>query len=139
MKLFQMLLILGALISSSVQAGVVVIVSAGTAVDNLSQDDVSRIFLGKNKKFPNGEQAVPINQDDGKPIREEFNQKVCAKDAGQYRAYWSQLIFTGKGTPPKDGGDDAAVKDLIAKNPNMIGYVNESVVDASVKVVYRAQ
>ena len=34
MKLFQMLLILGALISSSVQAGVVVIVSAGTGGDN---------------------------------------------------------------------------------------------------------
>lgn len=139
MKLFQCVLIFIVLIASSAQAGVVVIVSAGTAVESLSPDDVSRIFLGKNKKFPNGEQAVPINQDEGKPARGEFYQKVCAKDEGQYRAYWSQLIFTGKGAPPKDGGDDAAVKELIAKNPNLIGYVNESVVDASVKVVLRLQ
>jgi hypothetical protein len=46
-------------------------------------------------------------------------------------------VFTGKGTPPKDAGDDAAVRTLIAANPNMIGYVDAGAVDATVKVVFK--
>jgi ABC-type phosphate transport system substrate-binding protein len=106
-------------------------------VDALTEEDVSRLFLGKAKSFPDGAQAVPINQNEGSAIRDKFNEAVCKKNASQYKAYWSQLVFTGKGTPPKDGGDDAAVKALISANPNMIGYVDASQVDASVKVVYK--
>lgn len=118
-------------------AEVAVIVHPSLGVDSLTEDDVSRLFLGKAKSFPGGAQAVPINQNEGSASRDKFNESVCKKNASQYKAYWSQLVFTGKGTPPKDGGDDAAVKALIAANPNMIGYVDSSVVDASVKVVYK--
>lgn len=118
-------------------AEVAVIVHPSAGVSSLTEDDVSRLFLGKTKSFPGGAQAVPINQNEGSAARDKFNESVCKKNASQYKAYWSQLVFTGKGTPPKDGGDDAAVKALIAANPNMIGYVDSSVVDASVKVVYK--
>jgi len=105
----------------------------------LALADVQRIFLGKTKKFPTGEQAVPINQDKDRAIRDKFYEMVCNKDPGQYRSYWSQLIFTGKGAPPKDAGDDAAVKELIAKNPNLITYIDEAKADNSVKIVYRVK
>lgn len=118
-------------------AEVAVIVHPSQSVNSLTEDDVARLFLGKAKSFPGGAQAVPINQNEGSASRDKFNEAVCKKNASQYKAYWSQLVFTGKGTPPKDGGDDAAVKALIAANPNMIGYVDSSVVDASVKVVYK--
>ena len=139
MKLLQAILLASAMMASAVQAGIVVIVHPNAGVSSLDKDQLQRIFLGKLKKFPNGEQAIPINQDNGRAARDTFIQDVCNKDSGQYRAYWSQLIFTGKGTPPKDAGDDAAVKALIAKNPNLIGYVDDSVVDASVKVVYHVK
>ncbi len=130
------LLFLG-LITGIAQAGVVVIVHPSASFDSLAGDDVSRLFLGKAKNFPGGAQAVPINQNEGSQAREKFNEIVCKKNSSQYKAYWSQLVFTGKGTPPKDAGDEAAVKALVAANPNMIGYVDESQVDASVKVVYK--
>lgn len=119
-------------------AAVAVIVNPGAGIDTLSEDDVARIFLGKTKSFPSGAQAVPVNQDEGSAVREKFNEAICKKNASQYKAYWAQLVFTGKGTPPKDAGNDAAVKSLIAANPNMIGYIDSSAVDASVKVVYTA-
>ena len=118
-------------------AEVAVIVHPSAGVASLTEDDVSRLFLGKAKSFPGGAQAVPINQNEGSAAREKFNEAVCKKNASQYKAYWSQLVFTGKGTPPKDAGDDAAVKALVAANPNMIGYIDASAVDASVKVVYK--
>lgn len=120
-----------------VQAEVAVIVHPSSGVDSLSEDDVARLFLGKTKSFPNGNQAVPINQNEGSATRDKFNEAVCKKNASQYKAYWSQLVFTGKGTPPKEGGDDAAVKALVAATPNAISYVDASAVDASVKVVFK--
>jgi ABC-type phosphate transport system substrate-binding protein len=118
-------------------AEVVVIVHPSLSVTSMSEDDISRLFLGKSRGFPNGDQAVPVNQNEGSAIRAKFNETVCKKSANQYKAYWSQLVFTGKGTPPKDGGDNAAVKALVAANPKMIGYVDASVVDNSVKVVFK--
>jgi ABC-type phosphate transport system substrate-binding protein len=124
-------------LSSFCFAEVAVIVHPSTGFDSLTEDDVSRLFLGKSKSFPSGGQAVPVNQNEGSAARDKFNEAVCKKNASQYKAYWSQLVFTGKGTPPKDAGDDAAVKALVAANPNMIGYVDASAVDASVKVVFK--
>lgn len=125
------------LTGAAVQAEVAVIISANNANASLDQDTISRIFLGKSKNFPDGSQAVPVDQDAGAASREAFNGTVLGKSSSQLKAYWSRLIFTGKGTPPKESGNDAAVKDLVAKNPNLIGYVDSSVVDGSVKVVYK--
>jgi ABC-type phosphate transport system substrate-binding protein len=48
---------------------------------------------------------------------------------------WAKLSFSGKGTPPKVLDGDDAVKKFLAANPNAIGYVEKSKVDASVKAV----
>ncbi|WP_331351157.1 phosphate ABC transporter substrate-binding protein [Cellvibrio sp. UBA7671] len=124
-------------IASFAWAEVAVIVHPSAGFDSLTEDDVARLFLGKSKSFPAGAQAVPVNQNEGSAARDKFNEAICKKNASQYKAYWSQLVFTGKGTPPKDAGDDAAVKTLIAANPNMIGYVDAGAVDATVKVVFK--
>lgn len=124
-------------LTAMVWAETAVIVHPSAGFDSLTEDDVARIFLGKSKSFPGGAQAVPVNQNEGAAARDKFNEGVCKKNSSQYKAYWSQLVFTGKGTPPKDAGDDVAVKALVAANPNMIGYVDSSAVDATVKVVFK--
>jgi ABC-type phosphate transport system substrate-binding protein len=119
------------------QAEIAVIVHPSANVESLTDNDVSRLFLGKSKTLPSGTQAIPVNQDEGTPARASFNEKICKKDASQYKAYWSQLVFTGKGTPPKDSGKDTDVKALVAANPNIIGYIDSKLVDTSVKVVLK--
>ena len=108
-----------------------VIVSASNPNATLDQATVSKIFLGKTKSFPDGTQAVPVDQNE-----EAFNNSVLGKSDSQLKSYWSRLIFTGKGTPPKPSGDDAAVKALVSSNPNIIGYIDSSAVDGTVKVVH---
>lgn len=120
-----------------VHAEIAVIVSASNANSALDQDTISRVFLGKTSTFPDGSQAIPVDQNEGSASREAFNDKVLGKSSSQLKAYWSRLIFTGKGTPPKESGSDADIKNLVAKNPNLIGYVDSSVVDSSVKVVFK--
>jgi ABC-type phosphate transport system substrate-binding protein len=95
---------------------------------------ISHIFLGKIKNFPNGSQAVPIGMVENS-ITEEFNNKVLSRTANQLKAYWSKLVFTGKGTPPKELDSNTDVLQLVASNPNLIGYISADAVDGSVKVV----
>jgi ABC-type phosphate transport system substrate-binding protein len=127
-------LTLGAALASAETA---VIVSANNGNGAMDKATVAKIFLGKSKSFPDGSQAVPVDQNEGAAPREAFNGAVLGKSASQLKSYWSRLIFTGKGTPPKQSGDDAAVKALVANNPNIIGYIDASAVDSSVKVVHK--
>ena len=122
--------------SATLWADVAVIVNPNAGIDKLEEKDINRIFLGKIKSFPNGESAVPVDQDAGQPARDSFNSKILQKDDAQLKSYWSRLIFTGKGTPPKENGGDEEVKKLVASNPNIIGYIDASKVDSSVKAVF---
>lgn len=105
--------------------------------DVITAKDIERLYLGKLKAFPGGAEAIPVDQNKGEAIREAFYNDVLGKNEQQVKAYWARLVFTGKGTPPKEIGDSAAVKSLVAQNPNTIGYIDASVVDGSVKVVHK--
>jgi ABC-type phosphate transport system substrate-binding protein len=114
---------------------VVAVVSAKSSVTELTKDQVSDIFLAKASTFPNGGQAVPIDQTADAAVREEFYTKVTGRTSAQLKAYWAKQQFSGKGTPPKAVSGDDDVKKLIAANPNLIGYMQKSKVDATVKTV----
>lgn len=116
------------------QAEVAVVVHPSNSA-SLDQSNVARIFLGKMKSFPGAGQAVPLNQSESNAATAEFNSKVLKKSGSQLKAYWSKLVFTGKGTPPKAIASDAEVIKLVSTNPNMIGYVDSSAVTGNVKVV----
>ena len=119
-------------------AQVAVVVGAKSDVAAMTADQVSSLFLGKTEKFPGGGNAVLLDQTSGSPIRGLFYDKVTGKNESQVKTAWSRLVFSGKGTPPKEVGSSAEVKKTVASNPNAIGYIEKSAVDSSVKVVLSA-
>lgn len=119
--------------------GIAVIVNQTVGIDTLSQEDVARIFLAKTKQFPNEKTAKAIEHKQDTPIRAGFEDKVLGKSASQLKAYWSQLVFTGRGVPPEEYATDAEIKKAVAGNPELVGYIDPANVDTSVKVVYFAQ
>lgn len=125
------------LAGAPVQAGVVVVMSAKSDTNALSKAQVAQIYMAKSDALPDGKLARPIDQPEGTAVRNEFYQKVVGKDAAQMKAYWSQLVFTGKAQPPRVESGDAAVKQAVAANASALGYINENAVDGSVKVVFR--
>jgi ABC-type phosphate transport system substrate-binding protein len=127
--------LLWSVLINPVNAELLIVVSAKSPVDSLTPDQATDIFLNNASKFPSGGMAVPIDQSEASAVRAAFYVKAAAKSPAQMKAYWSKLIFTGKGRPPKEVPDSAAVKKLIADNPNLIGYIDKSELDASVKVV----
>ncbi|CCQ10929.1 ABC-type phosphate transport system, periplasmic component [Pseudoalteromonas luteoviolacea B = ATCC 29581] len=123
-----------ALLSTSAFAGIAVVVHPSNNSE-LDAAAINRIFTGKEKAFSNGNKVIPISQDSATGATGEFNEKVLNKTAAQLKAYWSKLVFTGKGTPPKEVMNDQEVMQLISSNPDTIGYVSSGAVDGSVKVV----
>ena len=81
-------------------AGVSVVVHPSVELASIQNQIAANIFLGKSSLLPDGTKVIPIDQEEGEEPRDEFYQKVVKKDASQLNAYWSRLIFTGKGQPP---------------------------------------
>jgi ABC-type phosphate transport system substrate-binding protein len=123
------------LASGWARADVVVVVSAKSAVKSLTGNQVLDIFLGRSARFPNGGPAVPIDQQEGAAARSEFYDKIAGKSDAQLKAYWSKIIFTGRGQPPPAVANGIELKRRLAKNPAAIGYLDRHLVDDSLRVV----
>ena len=113
----------------------VVVIVHPSVTDTVSKKDISRIFLGKSKSLPGGQKVIPVALTEGNAARDEFNEKVLGKSDSQLKSYWSKLIFTGKGKPPKELATDADVVGSVSSNPESIGYVSKESVTDGVKVL----
>lgn len=131
----KLITVVGFSLTTFFAAAEVVVVVHPANQNTLDATSISRIYLGKAKSFPNGNQVVPVTQTDSSEVTLEFNKKVLKKSQSQIKAYWSKLLFTGKGTPPQIADDDASVIKLVANNPNIIGFVRPDAVTSDVKVV----
>lgn len=117
------------------RAELVVIVSAKSQVKSMSLDQVADLFLGNTANFPNGVHAVVLDQSEGSPQRDIFYQRTSGKAPAQMKAYWARMLFTGRAQPPVEAGDSSSVKRLVGDNPELVGYIDRSALDASVRAV----
>jgi ABC-type phosphate transport system substrate-binding protein len=113
----------------------VVIVSAKSDIGALRPEQVADIFLGQIASFPDGADAVAVDQSIGSPLRNEFYAKVTSKSPPLLKAYWSKMIFTGRGEPPRQVASNEAIRKLVAANPALIGYIDKAALDGSVRAV----
>jgi hypothetical protein len=120
---------------STAGADVAAVVSAKSTVPALTQAEVADIFLGRSNRFPDGSQAVPCDLAEGSPVRDEFYIKVVGKSAAQMKAYWSKIIFTGRGQPPRAVGNSEQAKKLVADNPQFVCYIDRNAADKSVNIL----
>jgi ABC-type phosphate transport system substrate-binding protein len=121
-------LFFAALAATNIQAEDIVVI-VNPAAKALSKDQIADLYLGRSGGL------TPIDQTAGSAIYVQFYKQATGRDVAQVKAIWSRILFTGRGLPPKQLPDSAAVKQAIAANPNAVGYIEKSAVDASVKVV----
>lgn len=105
---------------SFAEVEVIVHPSNGAALD---KDSIQRIYLGKTRAFPGGGEAVAISMEEGSAAEGDFTKNVLGKSPKQLKAYWAKMVFTGKGTPPRQIDSAAEMVNLISANPNLIGFV----------------
>jgi ABC-type phosphate transport system substrate-binding protein len=117
------------------RADIVAVVSSKSQITTLSKTQVMDIFLGKRTRFPDGSSAIPIDQAEGSAARDEFYSRLGDMSPAQVKAFWSRIIFTGRGQPPKAVATGVEAKRLLIADPNTIGYIDQSLVDSSLRVV----
>ena len=122
------LLLVGLLFAGAAFAAeIVVIVNLDATAPTKAQ--VADIYLGRSQAY------TPLDQIEASAIRADFYRKATGRDLAQVKMSWSRIVFTGKGQPPRELADAAAVKKAVAANPKAIGYVDKSDVDATVQAV----
>ncbi|KAA8677203.1 phosphate ABC transporter substrate-binding protein [Vibrio gigantis] len=125
-------LVVAALLSSmNAFAGLVVI--GNPSMGELDASTVKKLYLGKAKSL----QIEAVDLEDGNPAKETFHQAITQKTEAQLQAYWAKRVFTGKGQPPKAVAQESLAKDMVASSSNTIAYIDESLVDSSVKVILK--
>lgn len=132
--LFTLFLVLSGL-GSTANAEPVVVVSAASALRQLSQDEVVNIFLGRYRRLPNGDTALPIDQPESSPVRADFYRRLVNKDLNEINAYWSRLIFSGRTSPPLQASSSADVIVWLLGQPGGVAYVDRMQVDKRLRIV----
>lgn len=117
------------LLAVPVLAQTVVIVNVKNPIAAMSTDQAAQFFLGRSNSL------TPMDLPGKSALRAEFYLKLAGKDPDQMKAVWSKIVFTGRGFPPKEYANSAEIKAAVAADPTAIAYIDQSAVDATVKVV----
>ncbi|WP_333609510.1 phosphate ABC transporter substrate-binding protein [Arsukibacterium sp.] len=128
MKTHTLSLIFAMLFFSPAFAQVVVVVHPSMN-ENISSDDIARLYTGRSSVL----QPVNLKESDAK--RAQFDEKAVGRSSAQLKAYWSKLVFTGKGTPPPELNSDDEVIQFVSSNEYGIGYIDAANVTDKVKVI----
>jgi len=135
MKYFTKFVVLFIVLFSSYSFAEIAIIVNKSNNTAIPDNNIKRIFMGKLKAYSNGDKILALNLKFGSSTRNEFDKKVLKKNSSQVKAYWSKLVFSGKGKPPPELVSDRDVLTLVSSDSNAIGYVDAASVDGSVRVI----
>ena len=113
-----------------------VIVHASNPASQISKTELARIFMKKRTTWESGTAVVVVDQTERSSTRAQFSNQVLGKDVAAMKSYWQQSLFSGRGVPPVEKGNDSQVAQFVAGNESAIGYISGSVpLPAGVKVL----
>lgn len=115
--------------------GYKVIVNAANPVASVTREYVSRLFLKKISRWDDGTPANPVDLTETDPVREDFSRAVHKREARAVKAYWQQMIFSGRAAPPPEVAWEADVLAFVRANRGAIGYVSRGATPEGVKVL----
>lgn len=108
------------------QNAAVVIVHASNPTGALTTDEVSRMFLKRQNRWPGGSSVVPVDLSGRPDAKAEFARRFHGRSLDALDSYWQQQIFSGRETPPSTRSTDAEVVSFVAATPGAIGYVSSA-------------
>jgi len=112
-----------------------VIVNKDNPVSQLSKNNVSKLLLKKSTKWDSGEKVEPVDLKADSNIRMSLSKTLHGKSVSAIKAYWQKKIFSGKGIPPAEKKNDAAVIAYVKSKPGAIGYISANANAIGVKVI----
>ena len=119
-------------------ADIVVIIHPQNPIQQLSQGEVSRLFMGRIHLFPRTNEKIRLlDQPESASTFQSFYKKLINIRINTLKRYRAAYLFSGKGKLPIILDSNQAVKEYVSAHKDAIGYINDSELDTSVKVVFR--
>lgn len=115
-------------------ADVKVIANESVKADSISADELRAIFLSARKTWKDGSTVVPVLRKEG-TTHEAFVEVYLHRDVNELRTYYQGLVFTGKGSMPREFSSDAESAAFVARTKGAIGYVDSNFNAEGVKVL----
>jgi len=91
----------------------------------ISAREVQEIFLGIQRTWPDGTPAVPVILADG-TLHAAFLDAWVGKSPQQFRRYWRQMVFAGRGVSPAAFACQEDLLAHLAQTAGSIGYLADS-------------
>jgi len=85
-------------------------------------DAIRRLFLMRERRWPSGAAAHPVNLPATSELRERFTQALFGQSVQDEAPYWNERYFHGT-RPPPTVASDAAMLLFIERTPGAIGYL----------------
>ena len=109
-----------------------VVVNGNNPIASITRAELSAIYMKRTKSWSGGREITAVEQSH---LREEFSRAVHGKSVAYVTRYWQRLIFSGRGLPPRQLPNDAAVLDFVKGNPGAIGYISRGTPADGVKAI----
>jgi len=115
---------------------VAIIVNPDNPVDDLSFRELRDLFELQQQFWKNGKRVSLVTQKAGQPEKQLVLNKVYRRSEEALNRYFMARMFNAEiYTIPQPRSSNNAVKQVISRLPNGIGFISVSAVDSSVKVV----
>ena len=111
-----------------------VIVNSSVNASSVSAEDLRNVFLIMKSSLGDGSHVTPVIESSG-PGHEAFLKECLGKMDSAFKAYYRNLVFTGKGAMPKSFAGDAEVVAYVANTKGAIGYVSAAAATPGVKLL----
>lgn len=115
---------------------IAIVVGRTSFVTEVSRDGLRELYLRRQRLWPNGTSAIPVNLPAGNALREEFSRAVLGRESRDLVAYWNGRYFEGI-RPPVVLQSTAAVRAYVAAEPAAVGYLPVAEVDETCRVLLR--
>jgi phosphate transport system substrate-binding protein len=113
-----------------------IIVNKTNPVDNLSLNDLRKIFTSEQETWSNGRKIQVVMREPGQAERDLILRLVCKMNENDYSRSAVQSSFNGdSATPPKLFPTSAGVRRFVSNLPGAIGYMAAKEQDDSVKII----
>lgn len=137
MKKTLIMLLLALPLPLLAQADMVVVTDSNSTITSLTETEVRQLFSGQLKTVA-GKPVQVLDLPGGERHREDFYRKLMGRSPEQMRAYWTRLVFTGQGKPPREVSSTRELTTLIGSG-GYIGYLPAEAADDNMRVLYRIQ
>jgi TonB family protein len=117
-----------------IAADIKVIANGSVKADMISANEVKSVFLEEYNSLGDGTHVEPVLEKDG-PVHEAFLHEYLGGTDDDLQNYYRALVFSGRGSMPKQLGSDAEVVAYVARTKGAIGYVSAEAIGEDVKTL----